>query len=74
MNSQGESYTAELNGPAVAVQGDAGATLVAVIPEGANGLRETMTRGKRKSAHPHLAERVRFPVLICGFHQMAEHA
>lgn len=44
MNAQSESYTAELGGPAVAVEGDAGGTMVAVAREGANGLRETYTR------------------------------
>lgn len=48
MNAQGESYTAELSGPAVAMQGDAGGTMVAVTREGANGLRETMTRGGKE--------------------------
>jgi len=44
MNAQGESYTAELGGPAVPIKGDAGGTTVAVTREG-NGLRETSTRG-----------------------------
>ncbi len=48
MNSQSESYTAELGGPAVAIQGDAGGTMVAVTREGGNGLRETMTRGGKE--------------------------
>lgn len=48
MNSQGESYTAELGGPAVAIQGDAGGTMVAVAREGTNGLRETATRGGKQ--------------------------
>lgn len=43
-SAQGQSYTAELGGPAVAVQGDTGGTMVAVSREGANGLRETYTR------------------------------
>lgn len=43
-SSQGQSYTAELGGPAVAVQGDIGGTMVAVEREGANGLKETYTR------------------------------
>jgi hypothetical protein len=44
MNSQGQSYTAEIGGPAVPIQGDTGGTTVAVTGEGANGLRETLTR------------------------------
>jgi hypothetical protein len=43
-SSQGQSYTAELGGPAVAVQGDIGGTMVAVAREGANGLKETYMR------------------------------
>ena len=43
-SSAGQGYTAELGGPAVAVQGDAGGTMVAVAREGNNGLRETYTR------------------------------
>ncbi len=43
-SSQGQSYTAELGGPAVPVQGDIGGTMVAVAREGANGLKETYTR------------------------------
>lgn len=42
---QGQSYTAELGGPAVPVRNDPGGTTVAVAAEGANGLRETYTRG-----------------------------
>ena len=41
---QGQSYTAEIGGPAVPVQGDIAGTTVAVAREGANGLRETYTR------------------------------
>jgi hypothetical protein len=49
-NGQGQSYTAELGGPAVSVQGDIGGTMVAVAREGVNGLRETYTRdGKEVS-------------------------
>jgi hypothetical protein len=49
-SSQGQSYTAELGGPPVAVQGDMAGTMVAVTREGANGLRETYTRdGKEVS-------------------------
>jgi hypothetical protein len=44
MNSQGQTYTAELGGPAVAVQGDTGGTSIKVTREGANGLRETNIR------------------------------
>lgn len=43
-SSQGQGYTAELGGPAVAVQNDPGGTMVAIAREGANGLRETYTR------------------------------
>ncbi len=42
--SQGQGYKAEIGGPAVAVEGDTGGTMVAVAREGANGLRETYTR------------------------------
>ena len=42
--SQGQSWTAEVGGPAVAIQNDPGGTMVAVAAEGANGLRETYTR------------------------------
>ena len=42
--SQGQSWTAEIGGPAVAIQNDPGGTMVAVAAEGANGLRETYTR------------------------------
>ena len=41
---QGVSYTAEIGGPAVALQDDPAGTMVAVTREGANGLRETYTR------------------------------
>ena len=44
MNSQGQSYTAVLGGPAVAVQGDTGGTMVKVAREGASALRETTVR------------------------------
>ena len=42
--SQGQSWTAELGGPAVAIQNDPGGTMVAVAREGENGLKETYTR------------------------------
>ena len=42
--SQGQTWTAELGGPAVAIQNDPGGTMVAVAAEGANGIRETYTR------------------------------
>ncbi len=46
---QGQSYTAEIGGPAVAVQNDPGKTTVAVTREG-GGLKETYTRdGKEVS-------------------------
>jgi len=40
---QGQTYTAELGGPAVPIQGDIGGTTVAVSREG-NGLKETFSR------------------------------
>lgn len=46
--SQGQSWTAEIGGPAVAVKGDTGGTTVAVAREGTNGLRETYTRGGKE--------------------------
>ncbi len=49
MNSQGESYTAEIGGTSAPVQGDTGGTTVAVTREG-NGLRETFTRGGKEVA------------------------
>ena len=49
-NVQGQSYTADLGGPAVPVQNDPGGTSVAVAREGANGLRETYTRGGKEVA------------------------
>lgn len=42
-SGQGQSYTAELGGPAVPVKGDIGGTTVAVSNEG-GGLKETFTR------------------------------
>jgi len=48
-SSQGQSYSAEIGGPAVAIQGDTGGTMVAVSRDGA-GLKETYTRdGKEVS-------------------------
>lgn len=41
---QGQTYEAEIDGPAVPVQNDPGGTTVAVTREGANGLRETYSR------------------------------
>jgi hypothetical protein len=43
-SGQGQTYTAEVGGPAVPVQGDVGGTTVQVASEGANGLKETFTR------------------------------
>lgn len=43
-SSQGQSWSAEIGGPAVAIQNDPGGTMVAVAREGENGLRETYTR------------------------------
>lgn len=40
---QGQTYTAELGGPAVPIQGDIGGTTVAVAREG-NGIKETFSR------------------------------
>ena len=42
--SQGQTWTAEIGGPAVAIQNDPGGTMVAVAREGENGLKETYTR------------------------------
>jgi len=42
--SQGQTYVAELGGPAVAIQNDPGGTMVAVSREGEAGLHETYTR------------------------------
>lgn len=50
MNSHGETYTAEIGGPAVPVQGDSGGTTIALTREG-NGLRETATRGGKEVNH-----------------------
>jgi hypothetical protein len=44
MSSAGQTYTAELDGPAVAIQGDTGGTMVKLTREGANALRETNIR------------------------------
>ena len=44
MNSAGQSYTAELGGPAVAITGDTGGTTVKVTREGDSALRETFLR------------------------------
>ena len=41
---QGQTYEAEIDGPAVSVQNDPGGTTVTVAREGANGLRETYSR------------------------------
>jgi len=43
-SGQGQSYTAELGGPAVPVTGDIGGTTVQVADDGAGGLKETFTR------------------------------
>lgn len=40
----GQTYTAELDGPAVPIQNDTGGTTVKVAREGGNGLRETFIR------------------------------
>ena len=44
MNSAGQTYTAELGGPAVAIQGDTGGTTIQVTREGTNSLRESNIR------------------------------
>lgn len=44
MNSAGQSYTAEIGGPAVPVQGDNGGTSVKVAAEGTGSLKETNMR------------------------------
>lgn len=41
---QGQTYTAEIGGPAVPVTGDIGGSTVTVAREGANGLKETFSR------------------------------
>lgn len=46
-SAQGQTYTAEIDGPAVAVQNDPGGTMVAVTREGA-GLKETYSRGGKQ--------------------------
>ncbi len=46
---QGQSYTAEIDGPAVAVKNDPGKTTVAVTRDGA-GLKETYTRDGKQVA------------------------
>lgn len=43
-STQGQTWTAEIGGPAVAIQNDPGGTMVAVAREGENGLKETYTR------------------------------
>ena len=48
MNSQGQTYTAELDGPAVAIQGDTGGTMVKLTREGPSGMRETNIRGGKE--------------------------
>ena len=48
--NQGQTYTAEIGGPAVAIQNDPGGTMVAVTREGANGLRQTYTRDGKEVA------------------------
>lgn len=50
MNAKGETYTAEIGGPAVPIQGDSGGTTIALAREG-NGLRETATRGGKVVNH-----------------------
>ena len=44
----GQTYTAEIDGPAVPIQNDTGGTTVKVAREGANGLRETFIRGGKE--------------------------
>jgi hypothetical protein len=43
-SGQGQTYAAEIGGPAVPVQGDIGGTTVSVSGDGANGLKETFSR------------------------------
>lgn len=43
-SGQGQSYKAELGGPAVPVEGDTGGTMIKVAREGASALRETQIR------------------------------
>ena len=44
MNDRGQSYTAEIGGPAVAIQGDTGGTMIKLAREGTGALRETEMR------------------------------
>lgn len=46
--SQGQTWTAELGGPAVPIKGDIGGTTVTIAREGTNGLRETYARGGKE--------------------------
>lgn len=46
--SQGQTWTAQIGGPAVPIKGDIGGTTVTVTREGTNGLRETYTRGGKE--------------------------
>jgi len=48
MESAGQTYTAELGGPAAPIQGDTGGTTVKVAREGPSGLRETLMRGGKE--------------------------
>lgn len=43
-SGSGQSYAAEIGGPAVPIQGDIGGTTVAVTAEGPNALKETYSR------------------------------
>ena len=50
-SGQGQSYTAELGGPAVAIQGDTGGTTVKVSAEGTDSLKEVFIRNGKQVGH-----------------------
>lgn len=50
-SGQGQSYTAELGGPEVAIQGDTGGTMVKVSAEGSGSLKETFSRKGKETGY-----------------------
>ena len=50
-SGQGQSYTAELGGPEVPIQGDTGGTTVKVAAEGTGSLKEIFMRGGKQVGH-----------------------
>jgi hypothetical protein len=50
-SGQGQSYTAELGGPEVAIQGDTGGTMVKVAAEGTGSLKESFTRKGKETGY-----------------------